>query len=372
MTTHRHGHSGPGCLIRAGAALLALLLAAGVQAADAPATAPAAAATEQPAPVSAATDQAEPEAPPPPPSIPSDLSRLVEALPEEHRVLDADGASFDIFVRTMTGGPPRGAIVLIPGDGGLPTTSEGLVELRAQMPAHGWSTWLLSLERPPRVQSLTAALPVTPPEDAKAAAAGAPPAEGGEPPADPASTPPAPAKHQEADFPEDAAPPGLDARITAQMQDWIAASQPRIAAAVAEAGKDGPVVLVAEGTAAPLLSAFVATGSAGIAGVVVLGPVELPGASVAWPDGFLTPVLEVLDAEQRSDLGADHRTRANAAKLKSYQQITLPGGYETEAGQPSVLVKRMRGWLLRLPAPATGSPPPPGGNPAPPLGPMRS
>jgi hypothetical protein len=348
------------------------MLTAGVQAADAPATAPAAAATEPPAPAAAATDQAEPEAPPPPAPIPSDLSRLVEALPEEHRVLDAGGASFDIFVRTMTGGPAKGAIVLIPGDGGLPTTSEGLVELRSQLPAHGWSTWLLSLERPPRVQSLTAVLPVTPPDDEKAAAAGSPPAEGGEPPADPASTPPAPAKPQEADFPEDAAQPSLDARITAQMQDWITASQPRIAAAVAEAGKDGPVVVVAEGTAAPLLSAFVASGSAGIAGVVLLDPVELPGAPALWPEDFGTPVLEVLDAAQRSATGSERRTRANAAKLKSYQQITLPGGYGAEEGQPSVLVKRMRGWLLRLPAPATGSPPPPGGNPAAPLGPMRS
>ena len=42
-------------------------------------------------------------------------------------------------------------------------------------------------------------------------------------------------------------------------------------------------------------------------------------------------------------MGAERRTRANAAKLKSYQQLTLPGGYGTEEGQPSVLVKRIRG-----------------------------
>ncbi len=368
MTTRRHGHSKAGCLIRARAALLALMVAAGAQAADPPATAPAAAPAEQPAPAPPTTPAPGPEAAPAPASIPSDLSRLVDALPEEHRVLNADGASFDIFVRTMTGGPAKGAIVLIPGDGGLPTTSEGLVELRTQMPAHGWSTWLLSLERPPRVHSL----PETPPADDKAAAADAPPAAGSEKPVEAASTPPAPATQQEADFPESATPPSLDARITAQMQDWIAASQPRIAAAVAEAAKDGPVILVAEGAAAPLLSGFVATGDASIAGVVLLDPVELPGAPAVWPEGFLTPVLEVLDAEQRSDMGAERRTRANAAKLKSYQQLTLPGGYGTEEGQPSVLVKRIRGWLLRLPAPATGNPPPPEGNTAPALGPMRS
>ncbi|MFO0003347.1 MAG: hypothetical protein ACK559_19680, partial [bacterium] len=47
--------------------------------------------------------------------------------------------------------------MLIPGDGELPPTSEGLGTLRKELTAYGWSTWLISVQRPPRVQAITSA-----------------------------------------------------------------------------------------------------------------------------------------------------------------------------------------------------------------------
>jgi hypothetical protein len=323
--------------------LLAVLFAAGVQAQDPPASPPPSE-TGEGAPPPPAADA-------PPVTIPSDLERLAEALPDEHRVLKAGDESFDVFVRPITGGPPKGALVLIPGDGGLPPTSEGLGSLRDELPAYGWSTWLISVQRPPRVQSIT-----EPPATAEAPDAGTTgdadgaPEAGKEPPADTTKPPPP----QEADFPEPVAGPGLDARIAERMQDWISASLPRIAATVAEAGKEGPVTLVAEGAAAALLTGFVGTGTPGVTAVILIDPVE------------------VLDAETRADLGRERRTRANAARLASYRQLTLPGGYRTEEGQPSVLARRIRGWLLTLPkAPAPQAPPPAASGPEA-LGPNRS
>lgn len=341
--------------------LLAVLFAAGVQAQDPPAS-PRPSETGEGAPPPPAADA-------PPVTIPSDLERLAEALPDEHRVLKAGDESFDVFVRPITGGPPKGALVLIPGDGGLPPTSEGLGSLRDELPAYGWSTWLISVQRPPRVQSIT-----EPPATAEAPDAGTTgdadgaPEAGKEPPADTTKPPPP----QEADFPEPVAGPGLDARIAERMQDWISASLPRIAATVAEAGKEGPVTLVAEGAAAALLTGFVGTGTPGVTAVILIDPVEVQGAEARWPDALPMPVLEVLDAETRADLGRERRTRANAARLASYRQLTLPGGYRTEEGQPSVLARRIRGWLLTLPkAPAPQAPPPAASGPEA-LGPNRS
>lgn len=306
--------------VRLGATLLlSALLVATARAEDPPAT---------PAPAAPGAEQA-PAAPADavPATIPSDLERLAEALPEEHRVLKAGEESFDVFVRSITGGPAKGAVVLIPGDGGLPPTSEGLGTLRKELTAYGWSTWLMSVQRPPRVQAVTS---------------------------------------------EPAASPGLDAQIAKRMQDWITAAQPRIAAVVAEAGKEGPVTLMAEGTASALVTGFMASGGAGVTAVVLLDPVEVQGAQNIWPEGLPTPVLEVLDAETRSSMGQERRTRANASRLASYRQLTLPGGYRTEEGQPSVLVRRIRGWLLTLPQSPPATPRKPAASGPEALGPNRS
>lgn len=325
--------------LRIAALLLAACLAASTGAEDPPAapdqgnTAPPAASVATPA------------------TIPSDLERLAEALPGEHRVLTGGGESFDVFVRSITGGPLKGALVLIPGDGGLPPTSEGLGALRDDLPGYGWTIWLISVPRPPRVQAITEPVP----DGGKGAGdttsdAATPPAADAPPAADKEAPPAKPEKPQEVDFPAPPTGPGLDAQIDARMKAWIETSQPRIAAAVAEAAKDGPVTVVAEGAAAALLTSFVANGAEGIASAILIDPVELQGADARWPEGLQIPVLEVLDAERRADSGNERRTRANAARLASYRQLTLPGGYQTEPGQPSVLARRVRGWLLTLPS----------------------
>lgn len=357
MTTRRLDTAGvhPGAIL-----LLLMLLMTTARAQDPPTT---------PTPAEPGSEQA-PSAPAdaPPATIPSDLERLAEALPEEHRVLKAGEESFDVFVRSITGGPAKGALVLIPGDGELPPTSEGLGTLRKELTAYGWSTWLISVQRPPRVQAITSA-----PATAGNAEAPTAPEKPAEQPktegnADTTKTP----AIQEPDFPEPAASPGLDAQIATRMQDWIAAAQPRIAAVVAEAGKEGPVTLVAEGAASALVTGFMASGGAGVTGLVLIDPVEVQGAGNIWPEGLPTPVLEILDAETRADMGRERRTRANASKLASYRQLTLPGGYRTEEGQPSVLARRIRGWLLTLPQSPPPTPRAPAASGPEALGPNRS
>ena len=172
-------------------------------------------------------------------------------------MLKADGHEFAVFVRAARTPATRGTLLLIPGDGSHPTSAAGLEQIRQAMPAHGWATWLLTLEPPPR----THAEKIGAPQGSPPAAAGAAPA--GE------------------------APATLDDQRAAALEQWAARSQARIIAATASAAAEGrPLALVAEGSSAVLLTRGMGSAPGAVRGAALLDPVEFPGLALEWPKGL--------------------------------------------------------------------------------------
>ena len=277
-----------------------------------------------------------PAAPPPAPgpAAGADLAALGAALSAERRVLKADGVEFAVFVRPALGPDAQGTLLLIPGDGSHPTSAAGLEQIRQTMPALGWATWLLTLEPPPRVQSgklHAAAQAAAPPADV--APAGAAPAAG----------------ESEA---------GLDARRAQALEQWVTRCQARLIAATAAAAADGrPLVLVAEGSAAAVLTRGMASAPGAVRAAALLEPVELPGLAPEWPRGLERPVLEVLDPAASREQGRLRREQALARQLQDYRQLTLEtAGWSPDSGERA-LTRHLRGWLtalLRAPDAAPG------------------
>lgn len=290
-------------------------------AAQAPAAAPAPAAQPDPG-------ETAPAATPPP----REIDRLVTRLADEHRELEAEGVRFPVFHRAASA-PARGAVVLVPGDGEYPTADAALAQLREQLPAFGWSIWLIGLERPPRIHV-----------SAREPASGNAPA--GESPLP--AEPPAPAPQPPVDPSAVAttSTPAAEQQRIEELQAWAKRATARLAATVAAAAGEGKVVLIAEGIAAPLLLAQLAAAPASAHAVVLIEPLAPPGLVDAWPSDFTVPVLEVLGAAMQHEQGAAFRARA--AALPSYRQLRLDdpgkGPYTGEAP----LVRRLRGWLLSL------------------------
>src|SRR5262245_24983720 len=73
---------------------------------------------------------------------PAPANPVPAPLETEVRTLKAGTEEFTAFIQPMTGGPAKGAVVLVPGDGQFPATSAALARLRVELPAFGWSTWL--------------------------------------------------------------------------------------------------------------------------------------------------------------------------------------------------------------------------------------
>lgn len=284
--------------------LLALVFAAPPLSA-APPQAPAAAATPAPAAAPAG----------PAPAVDPDLAALGEQLAQERRALKADGNEFAVFVRPARE-PVRGTLLLLPGDGSHPTSAAGLEQIRAAMPAHGWATWLLTLEPPPRAHVEKIGTPAASP---------------------PAATVPAPAGE---------APATLDGQRAAALEHWATRSQARIIAAIASAAAEGrPLALVAEGSSAVLLTRGMASAPGAVRAAALLDPVELPGLALEWPRGLARPVLEVLSPAAGPEQGRLRREQAVARQLKSYRQLTLETGSWQPGPADAPLTRRLRGWL---------------------------
>jgi Protein of unknown function (DUF3530) len=282
--------------------------AAGAAAAPAPATgtAPATATAPAPATTPAAGD--------------ADLAALAARLADERRMLKAGGGEFAVFVRTAQEEPARGTLLLIPGDGAHPASAAAVAQIHATLPAHGWSSWLLSLESPPR--SWTATI----------GAAAAP-------------APPAGAAANQPRLPD----ASLDAERAQELQFWAERCQARIAAAIAAAAAaGGKVVLLSEGSAALLLSRAVAAAPATIQGAVQIEPIELGGPVQQWPEGLAAPVLDVMSPAASRAQGAARRERARERGLRNYRQLTLETGSWYAARGETMLARRLRGWLSAL------------------------
>lgn len=365
-------------IIAAGACLvlLALGLPLSARAQDNPTPAPAPAASGSTAPEAAAESGGTPAsgtAPAASATAPGpDLAALARTLGAERQVLRTENGEFGVITATADAEKSTGTLLLLPADGQFPGASPGIARLRAEMPALGWATWLVELEAPPRVQSLVAT--GTPP----------PPAEGTTPPAEtgksgapaekaaPGDSKPAgesdaaepPARPPETTTPEGAATgvapaaaavdaavdaPGmaLDKRVEEAHAAWIKGNRARVAAALVEAAKAGPVALVAEGSAAPVLAAALDRAE-GLAALVLLAPVPLAEAPFAWPEKLPLPVLEVLEPGASPEARAASRERARAAGVKKHRVLLFAlDGPEVGPGE-SLLTRRVRGWLTGL------------------------
>ena len=269
------------------------------------------AATTTPVPAAAPTAPA--------PAIDRDLLALGDKLAQERRMLKADGHEFAVFVRAARTPATRGTLLLIPGDGSHPTSAAGLEQIRQAMPAHGWATWLLTLEPPPR----THAEKIGAPQGSPPATAGAAPA--GE------------------------APATLDDRRAAALEQWAARSQARIIAATASAAAEGrPLALVAEGSSAVLLTRGMGSAPGAVRGAALLDPVEFPGLALEWPKGLARPVMEVLSPAASHAQGRLRREQAAARQLENYRQLTLETGSWQPGAADAPLTRRLRGWLTTL------------------------
>jgi hypothetical protein len=318
-----------------------------------------------------AGDAAPVAAEPPAPAVAPgpDLAALARALGAERRVLRTDRGEFGVIAATAESEQAAGTVVLLPADGQFPGASPGIARLRAEMPAAGWATWLLELEAPPRVQSLgtpgtpaaaEAANGTTPPADAnksdtpaeQPAPDAAQPAEGSSeapPAAAPADkgTEGAALSAEAAEAAVEAPALALDRRLGAAHAEWIDRNRARVAAALAEAAKAGPVVLVAEGSASPVLLAALDRAE-GLAALVLLAPVPLDEAPFAWPAKLPLPVLEVLEPGASPKERAGSRERAHAASIETYRLMLLAMDSPSVGPRESLLTRRVRGWLRSL------------------------
>ena len=282
---------------------------------------------QAPAPLASPVPAAAPAAPAPAPAperepaIDRDLDALGVTLAQERRMLKAGGHEYAMFITQARAPTTRGTLLLIPGDGSHPTSAAGLEQIRQSMPAHGWATWLLTLEPPPRIHAEQIGTP------------GAAP---------PAATESAPAGAGSAT---------LNARRAGALEQWAVRSQARILAAIASAAAEGrPLVLVAEGSAAVLLTRGVGNAPGSVRAAALLDPVELPGLVLQWPKGLARPVLEVLSPVAGREQGRLRREQAAALQLKHYHQLTLETGSWHPGPLDAPLTRRVRGWLTTLEA----------------------
>ena len=274
-------------------------------------------AAEPPPPAATPVPAAAPTAPAP--AIDRDLLALGDKLAQERRMLKADGHEFAVFVRAARTPATRGTLLLIPGDGSHPTSAAGLEQIRHAMPAHGWATWLLTLEPPPRTHAEKIGAPEGSP---------------------PAAAEPAPAGE---------APATLDDQRAAALEQWAARSQARIIAAIASAAAEGrPLALVAEGSSAVLLTRGMGSAPGAVQGAALLDPVEFPGLALEWPKGLARPVMEVLSPAASHEHGRLRREQAAARQLENYRQLTLETGSWQPGAADAPLTRRLRGWLATL------------------------
>lgn len=351
---------------------LALWLPLAVAAQDAPAPAPAPAGGAAPAPEGqpGSAPPADAAAPVPAAAAPAtapgpDPAALARVLGAERRVMRTDAGEFGVIVANSEKEQASGTLLLLPADGQFPGASPGIARLREEMPVTGWATWLVELEAPPRVQSLGAPEAPSPPaegatpstEAGKSEAPAEKPAAGSDKPAGEPAAPEPPAETPEAPADGGAAAavdtvleaPGLalDKRLGAAHADWIARNRARVAAALSEAVKTGPVVLVAEGSASPVLAAALEKAE-GLAALVLLAPVALDEAPFAWPSKLALPVLEVLEPGASPEERAGSLERARAAGVGNHRLMLLSLDGPSVGPRESLLTRRVRGWLTGL------------------------
>lgn len=223
---------------------------------------------------------------------------------DETRALNAAGGEFTTFVRTARG-TPHGTLVLLPADGAHPEAVEAMERLRRDLPTHGWTTWLITLDPPPGIRS-----------------GRIDPGVQQEP-----SQPPPDAGHAEA------------------LARWAEHGEARIAATLAAARAANPtVVLAAAGPAAALLLHALP----GATAALLIEPVELPGLALAWPQPLPAPVMEILRPALAIQRPPPARGSSDHEAARRYRRLLIDVTNVEPFGVETLLTRRVRGWLSTL------------------------
>ncbi len=277
---------------------------------------------------------------------------LKRQLPTSEIVnLHTGGEEFAALWRPANVGVPRGAIILLPGDGESADWPRGIGPLRRGLPEHGWHT--LSLSLPDSSYPLLPAGMATPeratkpPVEETEAQAGLPaeelvPSEAGYLPEETAAIP--------SEQPIDGTKTEETVALDAPQADQITA---RIEAALAFARSKQPAVIVflGQGTGGYWAARYLQQRApSDVRQLVVIQPRQPEGQDE--PLEQLIPTLKLATGDfyykhGRGDPAAA-RERLNASRRiqhPSYHQVGLPPHTGDRQADQEQLLRRIRGWL---------------------------
>lgn len=333
--------------LRAGALLL-LVLAAAVQAEEAP-SAPESAPPAQTALAPAPTRSAEQQ------------QALERELPaEQQKQLRAGDESFLALLRPSIPAKARGMLILVPGDGESADWPNVVAPLRNDLSNYGWDT--LSLSLPDPYDPLAALRRTSAPADSDAQASTeqtSPPVTGG------SGAPPTPQTQAAAGSGEPAqaatAPVDPEALANAHAERVLA----RVAAGIDFALQQGvkPIILVGHGTGAYWAARYLAEKEPSeVRQLVLIDGSEPQGMPPRLVATMGKKDLQIADLVRHPESAAavNRKDRASQKANKNYRQIELPVHFGDRADEQQQIMRRLRGWLDHLPAAPAASESPAG------------
>lgn len=281
-------------------------------------------------------------------------ARLLQQLPpEEVLSLKAGSDEFVALWRPANVAEPKGAIILVPGDGETADWPRGIGPLRRGLPDHGWHTLSLTLPDSPKFIPMAAAsgapADVSASRQSEAANEGQPdaqpPSEAGYLPEETA-TPPAEPPLETPEAPAAVEPELPNADPAEQINERIEA-----ALAFARSKQPTTIVFLGQGTGAYWAARYLQQlAPADVKHLLMIQPRQPEGQQEAVAQ--LVPALKLATGDFYSEEGSATlsaaRERLNASRRlqhPSYRQVKLPpptGNVEIDRER---LLRRIRGWL---------------------------